>query len=116
MQQKLLQRHLLHKLPNFKLVLWEGAGLKPFGYGYESVEAIARTAHRIESESAEMPDDEALALRRKLIREVDTHGIIAPPANSSVNELVMEAGRLSIMNDGRTARISHDSPPHVDLI
>lgn len=100
----------------FKLVPWEGTGLKPVGYGYESVEAIARTAHRIESESAELSPDEALELRRSIIKEVDAHGIIATPANSSINELVMEAGRLSIMNEGRTARISYDNPPHVDLI
>ena len=51
-----------------------------------------------------------------MIREVDARGIIATPANSSVNELVMEAGRLSIMNEGRTARISYDDPPQVELI
>ena len=99
----------------FKMVPWENAGLKPVGYGYESVEAIARTAHRIESESAGLPEGEALELRRGMIREVDANGIIATPANSSVNELVMEAGRLSIMNDGRTARITYDNPPRVEL-
>ena len=100
----------------FKMVPWENAGLKPVGYGYESVEAIARTAHRIESESAGLSEDEALEHRRGMIRKVDAQGIIATPANSSVNELVMEAGRQSIMNDGRTARITYDDPPRVELI
>jgi D-galacturonate reductase len=99
----------------FKMVPWESSGLKPVGYGYESVEAITRTAHRIECESAGLPEDEALERRRGMIREVDARGIIATPANSSVNELVMEAGRLSIMNEGRTARITYDNPPRVEL-
>jgi hypothetical protein len=45
--------------------------------------------------------------RRRALRAVDEAGIIATPVNSSVNELAMEAGRLSILNGGRPARIDY---------
>jgi len=37
---------------------------------------------------------------------VDERGIIATPANSSVNELVVEAARKSILADGVAVRIA----------
>ena len=43
-------------------------------------------------------------------------GIIATPANSSYNELVQEAARLSIMNNGAFAVIDyHNAIPEVRL-
>jgi predicted dehydrogenase len=84
----------------FRLVAWEGEGLKPVGYGYDSVEANVRAATRVAGE----PD---LAKRQAILREIDAKGLIATPANSAYNELVTEAARLSIRNGGRNVRICH---------
>jgi hypothetical protein len=51
--------------------------------------------------------------RRELITEVDRKGIIATPANSFINELVVEAARLSILNDGINVDIVYGDRPHV---
>ncbi len=99
----------------YQLVPWEGAGYKPVGYGYLSVAASIETIQRIAEETYVMPETEAVERRRALIREIDEKGIIATPANSSVNELVMEAARLSILNDGAMADIHYGDNPHVEL-
>ncbi len=99
----------------YRLVPWEGAGFKPVGYGYDSVAASIETMCRIEQETAAMPADEALAHRRQAIRAVDGQGIIATPANSAVNELVVEAARLSILADGDWAEIVYEPQPHVRM-
>ena len=62
-----------------------------------------------------MPAEASLAKRRQIIKEVDDKAIIATPANSSTNELVMEAARLSILHDGQMARIVYGADPHVEL-
>lgn len=59
----------------------------PVGCGYDSVAAVLGTIHRLEEETAGMGAEEGLRRRQTLIREVDEKGIIAAPANSSVNEL-----------------------------
>ncbi len=92
----------------FRLVPWEGKGLKPIGYGYESIAANLQTMHRIGRETT------TLAQRQKIIREVDEAGIIATPANSWINELVVEATRLSITNDGALIKIKYGKNPHVE--
>ena len=46
-----------------------------------------------------------LAARQKLLREIDAAGVMATPANSSYNELVIEAARRSIQNGGATVEI-----------
>jgi hypothetical protein len=38
---------------------------------------------------------------------------MATPANSSYNELVVEAGRKSILDGGREMRIEYGDKPHV---
>ena len=38
---------------------------------------------------------------------------MATPANSSYNELVVEAGRMSILNGGREVAIEYGSTPGV---
>ena len=53
--------------------------------------------------------------RREFIRAVDHKGLIATPANSYINELVVEAARLSILNDGEMAQINYGDRPHVKL-
>ena len=91
----------------FRLVPWEGAGSKPVGYGYDSVAAIFQTMQR-------MPD--SLEQRRQSIREVDAAGIIATPANSFINELVVEAARQSILADGALVKIHYGNNPHVEKV
>ena len=100
----------------FRLVPWEGLGYTPTGYGYESVAAILATIHRIESEAGTLPAAESLARRQAIIREVDAKALIATPANSNSNELVTEAARLSILNDGSMVRIIYGDDPHVELL
>ena len=99
----------------YKLVPWEGAGYKPVGYGYDSVAANILAMQRIEHATAQLTDEAALPRRRELIKEIDQQGILATPANSSVNELVMEAARLSILNDGDAVRIIYGHNPHVEM-
>ncbi len=64
-----------------------------------------QTIHRVESHARDGNSEEKLSLRRKAIQEIDEEGIIATPANSSFNELVVEAGRASILNDGKDVEI-----------
>ncbi len=97
----------------YRLVPWEGAGAKPVGYGYESVAGIIGSIVRVESESAGLRGAAALARRRELIRAVDEQGLIATPANSSINELVVEAARLSILQDGLPVKITYEGTPRV---
>jgi len=99
----------------FQLIPWEGDGLKPVGYGFMSVAASIEMAHKIESEVQALSDAESLERRRQIISEVDEKGIIATPANSYVNELVVEAARLSILNDGDMVTITYGDKPKVAL-
>ncbi len=102
--------------PDFdRLVPWEGPGYKPVGYGFDSVAATLNLIHRVENEVAGQSAQASLAHRRKLIKETDEKAIIATPANSSTNELVVEAARLSILHGGRMARILYGRDPHVEL-
>ncbi|MCM8825726.1 MAG: Gfo/Idh/MocA family oxidoreductase [Candidatus Omnitrophica bacterium] len=92
----------------FRFVPWEGEGYKPVGYGPDSVSAIIGAIKNIEDNAG---DD--IEMRKKLIKDIDAKGIIATPANSFINELVVEAGRMSILNDGRPVRIFYEPQPHV---
>jgi predicted dehydrogenase len=94
----------------FRLVPWEGNGYKPVGYGPDSVSSILGTIKRIEDEAGD-----SLASRQKLIREIDRKGLIATPANSYINELVVEAARMSILRDGAAVEIAYEPEPHVKL-
>ncbi|HOK80646.1 MAG TPA: Gfo/Idh/MocA family oxidoreductase [bacterium] len=94
----------------FRFVPWEGEGYKPVGYGPDSVSAIIGAIKQIEDIAG---DD--LKKRRKMIEEIDNKGIIATPANSFINELVVEAGRMSILNDGRPVKILYKPEPHVEF-
>ena len=99
----------------FRMVPWEGEGLKPVGYGFESIEAITLAAIRANQAAQNLPDDQALAARQKVLQEIDARGIVATPANSSINELVTEAARLSIARDGVPAVIEYEPEPKVKL-
>jgi len=92
----------------FKLVDLGGGELTPVGYGHRSIEGIIKAVHRVESAGG---DD--LKARQAEIEAIDREGIIATPANSSYNELVIEAGRISITNGGRPVAITYGDNPHV---
>jgi len=77
-----------------------GPGLVPVGYGVRSVQHIIENCIRVGAE-------ERLEMRQQLLREIDAAGIMATPANSGYNELVLEAGRESILNGGREVRIEY---------
>ena len=50
--------------------------------------------------------EDALARRREALAEIDRRGILATPANISINEFVTEAARVSIVEQGRAVRIT----------
>jgi len=83
----------------FQYVNVGGQGLVPVGYGYRSIDHIVRACIRV-ADSA----DPQVALQ-----QLDDEGVIATPANSRYNELVMEAGRLSILNGAREAVIDYEN-------
>jgi predicted dehydrogenase len=85
-----------------------GPGLVPSGYGYRSIEALVRAALRVEQAGD-------LEARRKEIESIDATGIIPTPANSRYNELVIEAGRLSLAHHGREAVIDYSGTGSVRL-
>jgi len=97
----------------FRLVPWEGDGLRPVGYGYDSIEALVDAARRVNAAASGSAAGEALAQRQRVLAEIDARGILATPANSFINELVTEAARLSIANSGRQVRIDYTGAPHV---
>jgi hypothetical protein len=54
---------------------------------------------------------ESAGRRRTLLREIDKSGVLATPANSSYNEAVIEAGRMSILDGGREVLIDYGAKP-----
>jgi len=93
-----------------KLIERGGEGLTPVGYGYRSIEAIVNAIKRVEAYGGD-----ELEKRQEMIKTIDNEGIIATPANSSFNELVIEAGRMSILADGKDVMIEYGKNPHVHL-
>jgi len=98
-----------------RLLPWDGPGLRPVGYGCDSITANLEVIARLEEETSGMNADAALTRRRQIIMDVEARGIIATPGNSWVNELVTEAARLSITHDGEPVRIVYGECPHVEL-
>lgn len=84
----------------FQLLDQGGGGLTPVGYGHRSVEYILKACRKVAAAGA-------LAKRQELIRGYDEEGILATPANSGYNELVIEAGRKSILAGGREVLIAY---------
>jgi predicted dehydrogenase len=68
----------------FQYVEWSGPGLAPTGYGYRSIEQMiaAAAAGRVDSP------------------------LLATAANSGFNDAVIEAGRRSLLEGGRTVRVT----------
>jgi hypothetical protein len=50
-----------------------------------------------------------------LLGQFDADGVLATPFNSSYNELVVEAGRKSILSGGREVVINYDDKAGVDF-
>ncbi|MFV2066805.1 MAG: Gfo/Idh/MocA family protein [Pirellulales bacterium] len=97
----------------FRLVPWLGDGLRPVGYGYDSIEASVLAAEKMGTETAALDEQAALERRRALLQAVDQRGIIATPGNSFINELVVEASRISILEDGTRVAIEYEPSPRV---
>jgi D-galacturonate reductase len=93
----------------FQYVDLGGPGMTPVGYGFRSVEHIVSNCIRVESEGGD------LAGRQRLLKDIDAAGIMATPANSAYNELVIEAGRLSILNGGREVAIRYGETAAVEF-
>lgn len=91
----------------FRYVNLGGEGLTPVGYGYRSVEYIVKSICKAVDACDGLDEKSALAERQKLIKQFDKEAVMATPANSSYNELVIEAGRLSILNGGREVEITY---------
>ena len=96
-----------------KLVPWMGDGLKPVGYGYESIEALVQAAIRVNRAGGEEDSEAALSGRQGAIEAIDAKGLIATPANSWMNELVTEAARHSVLNGGVAVDIQYEPQPQV---
>ncbi|HIQ21825.1 MAG TPA: Gfo/Idh/MocA family oxidoreductase [Planctomycetes bacterium] len=99
----------------FRLVPWEGEGLKPVGYGYDSIEAIVAAAARVNAAAQGLGDADTLAARQKVLSDIDQRGLLATPANSWINELVTEAARMSIGRAGHPVVIDYTGTPSVRL-
>jgi predicted dehydrogenase len=97
----------------FKLVYRGGDSLVPVGYGYRSIEGIVQAIHRVADSGAGLSEGESLQKRQAVIRSIDAEGVIATPANSAYNELVVEAGRMSILSGGRDVVIEYGDSPYV---
>jgi len=98
----------------FQLIPWEGEGLKPIGYGVDSVSATIKTICSIEADVDNNPE-QANEIRSGKKAEVNKKGLIATPENSYINELVHEAARASILNDGDMVYIDYEPKPRIRL-
>ena len=99
--------HFRYVNPDYmRLVPWDGDGLKPVGYGFESIEANVHAALRVKGAGD-------LAAKQAAIGAIDAKGIVATPGNSWVNELVTEAARHSVLNDGVAVGIEYGKKPGI---
>ncbi len=97
----------------FRLTPWDGPGLKPVGYGFESIEGLVLAAKRVRAAANGLDSEAALAARQQVLSEISGRGILATPANSSINELATEAARISIARQGHPAEIEYGPVPTV---
>ncbi len=86
----------------------DGPGLRPVGYGYRAIEQLVDSAGLV-------ADAGNLEARRRKLLDIDAAGWHATPANSFYNELVVEAGRLSILNGGKRVDIHYGDRPGIQF-
>jgi hypothetical protein len=98
----------------FQLIPWEGEGYKPIGYGPDSVMTNIKYMSQLEARVDQDPDN-AHSVRLKAREAANLKGLMATPENSYINELVHEAARLSILNQGDMALIAYEPEPGVRL-
>jgi len=98
----------------FQLIPWNGDGLEPIGYGVDSVSATIKTICSIEAEVESKPE-KAHEIRLQRKEAVSRKGLIATPENSYINELVHEAARASILNDGDMVYIEYEPEPRIRM-
>lgn len=94
----------------FRLVPWTSDGLKPVGYGYDSIEAAVTITNELRSIGI---GAEAVNKRQSKLAEIDDRGLIATPHNSFINELVVEAARSSILSNGCPVNIHYHGTPGI---
>jgi predicted dehydrogenase len=94
----------------FQLVPWDGPGLRPVGYGYDSIAAHLAAVARIESSCAGLDPAAALAARQRTIAEIDAAGFLPTVATDLSNTLVAEAARASIASGGEVVGIRTPAP------
>ena len=99
----------------FRLVPWDGPGLAPVGYGFESIQALVRAAQEVIDAGRDLKGAEALSARQRALTQINDRGIIATPGNSWINELVTEAARLSIAREGHPVVIEYEPGPRAHL-
>ncbi|MCI0491960.1 MAG: Gfo/Idh/MocA family oxidoreductase, partial [Planctomycetes bacterium] len=108
--------HFRHVNPDyFRLLPWQGDGLRPVGYGYDSIEAAVRATQEVVIAGTGTVD-ESLAHRQKLLYQIDEQGLLATPGNSSINELVIEGARKSILGGGSAVAIHYSPRPGIAVI
>ncbi len=91
-----------------QMIEYSGKGLEPVGYGYRSIRNLVNATLKVQQAGD-------LEKRRQIIKEIDNAGLLATPANSAFNELVMEAGRMSITHDSAPVKITYGDDPKVSL-
>jgi predicted dehydrogenase len=84
----------------FQYVDAGGPGLTPVGYGCRSIEAIVKSAIRVNAGDA-----------RAILEEIDRAGLIATAQNSGYNDQTIEAARESIRSGGRLVNLPATDPP-----
>jgi D-galacturonate reductase len=94
----------------FRLVPWDGEGLRPVGYGFDSIQALVEAARRVDSAANGLEGQEAARARAGVLQAIDEAGFLATPSNSAADDLVVEAGRRSILDGGRPVRIDWSGP------
>jgi predicted dehydrogenase len=99
----------------FQLVPWDGPGLRPIGYGYESIAAHLDAIARIESATAGLDAAAALVARQREIASIDAAGLLPTVGNDLTNALIAEAARVSIVNGGAAVRLYSGDEPRVGM-
>ncbi len=77
------------------------SGKEMVGYGWRAIEALVKTAIRVQERTE-------LAARQDLLAEIDSGDLIPTPANTAYLGLVYQAMRESIEEQGMPVSIDYD--------